>query len=61
MSKNLSFTEEQFHSKKFGDDFIWGISASAPQSEGAHNIDGKGFSIWDTFLNEEKNPEWRYT
>lgn len=54
MSKNLSFTEEQFHSKKFGDDFIWGISASAPQSEGAHNIDGKGFSIWDTFSERRK-------
>ncbi len=54
MSKNHSITEEQFHSKNFGDDFIWGISASAPQSEGAHNIDGKGFSIWDTFSERRK-------
>ncbi|MEI7801592.1 MAG: GH1 family beta-glucosidase [Bacteroidota bacterium] len=52
--KNHSFTEEQFHSKNFGNDFIWGISASALQSEGAHNTDGKGNSIWDTFSDHRK-------
>jgi beta-glucosidase len=35
----------------FGKDFIWGVSASAYQIEGAHNIDGKGPSIWDVFSN----------
>lgn len=33
----------------FGKDFYWGISSSAYQTEGAHNLDGKGPSIWDEF------------
>jgi len=33
----------------FGTDFHWGVSVAAPQIEGAHNLDGKGPSIWDTF------------
>lgn len=35
----------------FGDDFKWGVSTAAYQVEGAHNIDGKGYSIWDEFAN----------
>lgn len=35
--------------KNFDKDFIWGVATSAPQIEGAYNIDGKGLSIWDTF------------
>ncbi len=38
----------------FGDDFIWGVSTAAYQIEGAHNIDGKGQSIWDTFTQKKK-------
>ena len=38
--------------KDFGDDFIWGVSSSAYQIEGAHNADGKGPSIWDEFTNK---------
>jgi beta-glucosidase len=38
--------------KDFGDDFIWGVSTSAYQIEGAHNVDGKGPSIWDEFTNK---------
>ncbi len=34
----------------FGPDFIWGVSSSATQTEGAWNVDGKGHSIWDTFV-----------
>ena len=34
----------------FGNDFIWGVSTAAYQIEGAHNVDGKGNSIWDEFV-----------
>ncbi len=39
--------------KDFGEDFIWGIASSALQSEGAHNRDGKGVSIWDAFVTQK--------
>ena len=35
----------------FGSTFRWGVSTAAYQIEGAHNIDGKGKSIWDAFAN----------
>ena len=39
-----------FTKRDFGDDFIWGVSASALQTEGASGQDGKGASIWDIFV-----------
>ncbi|WP_073083544.1 GH1 family beta-glucosidase [Chitinophaga jiangningensis] len=38
-----------FSRKDFGDDFLWGVTISAFQNEGAFSDDGKGPSIWDTF------------
>src|SRR5438105_1288024 len=38
----------------FGNDFVWGVSASALQTEGASNEDGKGDSIWDVFAARRK-------
>lgn len=41
--------------EEFGDDFHWGVSSSAFQTEGAWRADGKGPSIWDEFtLNKKK-------
>ncbi len=43
------------YKKQLDASFVWGVSASAYQTEGAYNVDGKGPSIWDTFTNENKN------
>lgn len=33
----------------FDEDFVWGVAASAFQTEGSVETDGKGLSIWDEF------------
>jgi beta-glucosidase len=38
----------------FGNDFAWGVATAAYQIEGAHNADGKGASIWDSFSLRKK-------
>jgi beta-glucosidase len=40
--------------KDFGDDFLWGVASSALQTEGAYNLDGKGQSVWDVFVQDRK-------
>ncbi len=41
--------------KNFGAEFQWGVSVAAYQIEGAHDVDGKKPSIWDTFANKKGN------
>lgn len=43
-------TTDTFTKSDFGDDFIWGVSTSALQTEGAHDQHGKKPSIWDVFV-----------
>jgi beta-glucosidase len=38
-----------FSRQDFGTDFVWGTATAAYQIEGAHDQDGRGPSIWDTF------------
>ena len=42
------------NSKKFPDNFLWGGAVAANQLEGAYNIDGKGLSVADINLFNDK-------
>jgi beta-glucosidase len=46
-------TENLFTKEDFGPHFKWGVSVAAYQIEGAHDLDGKGLSIWDVFTNSK--------
>lgn len=39
----------------FPENFWWGSAASATQTEGASNVDGKGKNIWDHWYEEQPN------
>ncbi|RRB02698.1 beta-glucosidase [Larkinella rosea] len=45
-----------FSRHDFGADFVWGAATAAYQIEGAHQTDGRGASIWDTFTHDNR---WR--
>jgi beta-glucosidase len=45
----ISTSDNTIKSSDFGSDFVWGVSSSAFQTEGASYADGKGPSIWDLF------------
>jgi beta-glucosidase len=42
-----------FTRQDFGPDFLWGVTISAFQNEGAFDLDGKGKSIWDDFTSRK--------
>lgn len=42
-----------FRKSDFGEGFTWGASSAAYQIEGAHEVDGKGPSIWDHFTSQK--------
>lgn len=42
-----------FSRHDFGENFLWGVTISAFQNEGACDADGKGKSIWDEFTTKK--------
>src|SRR5690606_41568962 len=48
----LLFTSD-FSKLDFGEDFLWGVATAAYQIEGAHNLDGKSPTVWDTFSHKK--------
>lgn len=40
---------DDLNKQLFGDEFAWGVSTAAPQTEGGFDTDGRGLSVWDVF------------
>lgn len=51
--RGFDFLSKTFY--QFPEDFWWGSAASATQTEGASDVDGKGENIWDYWYKEEPN------
>lgn len=49
------FSGNDLTKEMFGKNFKWGTATAAYQIEGAHNLDGKGESVWDRFTAKSKN------
>ena len=52
--------ETKLSAKDFGKDFLWGVAIAAAQNEGAHNLYGKGLSIWDVFAKKNRKIKNRH-
>lgn len=52
--RNIELPELPKNAAIFGNDFIWGAASSAFQTEGTSVDEGKGNSIWDSFLGADK-------
>lgn len=50
---DIKQTAAAFNKHLFGNDFYWGVSTAALQTEGSCNVDGKGQSIWDVFTQKK--------
>ncbi|MFA6075681.1 MAG: glycoside hydrolase family 1 protein [Negativicutes bacterium] len=44
---------------QFPEGFFWGSAASAPQTEGAACLDGKGISVWDYWTEADPEKFWQ--